>query len=67
MNIYTVEFDGYYPVGAVALVVADDIHMALILVNEKLASMGLDTVTTKEIKQQDTTTRRVDILIDGDY
>ena len=67
MNIYTVEFDGYYPVGAVALVVAEDIHMALILVNEKLASIGFSTVTTKEIKQQDNTTRRVDILLDGNY
>ncbi len=67
MNVYTVEFDGYYPVGAVALVIAEDIKMAETLLNNKLQEMGLDLISYKDIKQQDTTTRRVDVLLDGNY
>lgn len=67
MNVYTVEFEGHYPVGAVALVVAEDREMALIWVNKKLKSLGFEEVELEKIKQQDTTTRRVDILLDGDY
>ena len=67
MNIYTVHFNGYWPVGAVALVIAEDVDMALILINDKLKLMGLEKVKKTEIKQQDTTTRRVDILLDGNY
>lgn len=67
MNIYTVEFDGYYPVGAVALVVAENIEMAEILINKELSSLGFYSVDKADIKQQDNTTRRVDILLDGNY
>jgi hypothetical protein len=67
MNIYTVEFNGYYPVGAVALVVAEDIDTALILINNKLKLMGFRSVEKTDLKQQDNSTRRVDILLDGNY
>ena len=67
MNVYTAEFRGAYPVGAVALIIAEDKHMALILLNEKLKSEGFKSVDIEDIKQQDTSTRRVDILLNGDY
>jgi len=68
MNVYTVEFDGYYPVGAVALVVAEDIDTAKIMVEKELANIGIpQDVLVKDIKEQDTSTSRVDILLNGDY
>lgn len=67
MKTFTAEFDGLYPVGAVALVVAEDIHMALILLNKKLESDGLNPVKITDLKEQDNSTRRVDILLNGDY
>ncbi len=67
MNVYTAEFRGVYPVGAVALVIAEDKHMALTLLNEKLISQGFEPDILGDIKQQDTSTRRVDILLNGDY
>lgn len=67
MNTYTIKFNGFYPVGAVALVVAETVDMAVILINKELRDMGLKEVTSKNVKQQDNTTRRVDILLDGDY
>ena len=67
MKVYTVKFNGYYPVGAVALITAENKQVALEWVNKRLVNMGLEEVSIESIKQQDTTTRRVDILLDGDY
>jgi len=67
MNVYTAKFRGVYPVGAVALIITEDKHMALILLNEKFKSEGFESIDIEDIKQQDTSTRRVDILLNGDY
>lgn len=66
MNVYTVNHDGVYIEG-VSLVIAESVDMALILINKKLESMSLPKVEKKDIKQQDTSTRRVDVLFNGDY
>ena len=67
MKVYTTCYEGHYPDGAVLLVVAEDIDMALIWINKALGNRGLNHVTKADLKLQDTTTRRVDILKDGDY
>ena len=67
MYVYTVKFDGYYPGSAVALITAESIEMAMILINTELESMGLHKIKKKDIKLQDVSTRRVDILTDGNY
>lgn len=66
MNVYTVNHGGVYIEG-VSLVIAESIDMALILINKELESMHLGKVEKKDIKQQDTSTRRVDVLFNGDY
>lgn len=68
MNIYTFNFIGHYPVGASGLVVAENIEMAKILAEQELLKIGLkQELKNDDLKFQDNTTRRVDILQDGDY
>ena len=67
MNIYTCEFNGVYPIGAVALVVAETIDIAEGLLNAELAELGLIPVERADIKLQNNRKRRVDILLNGDY
>ncbi len=68
MNTYTFKFQGYYPVGAVGLVVADNLELAKALVHKRLETMGLkQELKNSDFKLQDNSTRRVDILLDGDY
>ena len=67
MNIYTCDIEGFYPVGANALIVAENIEMALILINKEMKNYGWYELEAKDLKLQDNSTRRVDILSDGDY
>ena len=48
MNIYTAEFKGHYPVGAVLLVSAESVEDALNLIHDKLNSIGLPQTIKEE-------------------
>lgn len=68
MKIYTCKFDGYYPVGACAVIVADNRTDALIMMMEKLIEMGLhkenEPIELVEVTQEE---KQVIVLLDGDY
>jgi hypothetical protein len=71
MKIYTVEFTGYWPVGACAIVVAKDRGHAKRLLEADLAERGLtqteEPLKVEDFKLVDTSTAHVEILNDGDY
>lgn len=67
MNVYTAKFEGYWPVGAVALVVAEDANQALELLNKELLELGLKPTEIEAVRLQNIWTPRVDILLDGNY
>jgi len=61
-------FEGYWPVGTAAVVIADNIDIAKSLLEDELSKSGL----TQEIQNEDliplpTKHRYVRILCDGDY
>lgn len=69
MNIYTcTEFQGHWPVGTAAVVVAQDRGHARRLLNRELKERGLPEVTSTEgIKLVDTAVAKALILLDGEY
>ena len=69
MNVYTCNsFRGYYPVGAAAAIVAENVSEATKLLNEKLKSMSLDnSVGEEQLNVIDQTKKSVLILVDGNY
>lgn len=70
-KVYTCEFAGYWPVGAVAVVVATNANHALALMAAKLEDMGLSrnntSLTTENLQELDTVTQGVNVLLDGEY
>jgi hypothetical protein len=68
MKVFSCQFAGHYPVGAVALVSAEDISQARKLMEDELKLIGLPQDVTLDMLQEfGTDTQRVEILLDGDY
>lgn len=75
MKIYTCDdFRGHYPVGAAAIVVAEDIVQARVLLAQKLAEHGLvyrsasaDQGREPHLKELDITQPSATVLVDGNY
>jgi hypothetical protein len=69
LNTWTVAgFEGHYPVGTAAIVTAENVEMAIKLLESELSRIGL----TQEIKPEQlipmvTSSRKVRILCDGNY
>ena len=67
MNVYTcTDHDGYWPVGAASIVVAENEEEARTLLREKLVSMDLDP-DGFTLQVLDTSTPKAVVLRDGDY
>ena len=68
MKTYSCEFRGYYPVGAVALVIAESKLHAKVILENKLESIGLpQEISITEFKEIYSTNSDVIILLDGNY
>lgn len=69
MNVYTcTTFEGHYPVGSAALVVAENKARAVKLLNEVLRGMGLPgDAKFEDVLQVDMQREQVDVLCDGNY
>lgn len=69
MNIYIVEFKGYYPVGAVAAVHANSPERAKDLLENELYTIGLaQSIRLDQFKQLlPGKQEHVDLLCDGNY
>ena len=74
MKIYTCDdFEGHYPVGAAAVVVAPDRPAARVLLARALTERGLPYRGTRgqgaepTLTELDTTTAAAFVLVDGNY
>lgn len=69
MNVYTHnQFEGRYPVGTAAVVVAKNAQDAAILLENKLVSIGLkQTIKPADLKEVNVKVPDCIILQDGDY
>ena len=62
------EFEGHYPVGTAAVVVADTAAQASEMLNSALVAQGLEpTATPEQFVKLPTNSPKVVILSDGDY
>lgn len=65
---YSVYFAGHYPVGAVAIVVAEDKYDAKNMMEEHLKTIGLQQdIAIENISLLNTYSKGVEILLDGNY
>ena len=68
MKTFVIKFDGYWPVGACAIVVAESEEQATEMMYEQLKTMSLtknnDELSVVEI---DTTKPKVTVILDGNY
>lgn len=61
-------FTGHYPVGVAAVVTADNVELAIILLEAELTRIGLpQKIKAEQLIPMVTSTRKVRILCDGDY
>lgn len=71
MNVYyNNTFEGHYPVGVAAVVIAQNPEIAADMLNEHLKSIGLeqeDPVVAAQMTRITTATPKVVILNDGNY
>ena len=69
MKVFTCnEFEGVYPVGSAAVIVAEDIETAAVELGIALGEAGIpQTVESKQLKELSLITSDVLILVDGDY
>jgi hypothetical protein len=74
MNIYSIDFTGYYPVGAVAVVSADSPAVACQMLYDHLQVLGLvqnQCNTFEKLMEScsliDSSIPKVTILLDGNY
>ena len=69
MKVFTCNnFHGHYPVGAAAVVVADDVNVARQMLRDHLTAIGLDQGDRKlELHQVFTSKPTTIILVDGNY
>jgi hypothetical protein len=67
-KVYTVTgFDGHWPVGTSAVIVADNMKHATTMLEEELTKRGLKIGDSCKIVRLPLTTDSVHILQDGDY
>ena len=70
MKTYThTKFEGHYPVGSAAIIVAPDEETALTLLKNQLELVGLDPDSAElaDLKLVDSARPHCCILLDGDY
>lgn len=69
MKVWTnTKFDGHYPVGVAAVVVADTAMQAAAVLNQKLLAHGLKaTAKDEQFERLQTTHQMAVVLCDGDY
>lgn len=69
MNVWTnTEFEGFWPVGVAAVVVADDAEEAALLLNDELKRVGLRPIANaKQFVRMPTHIKGAVILNNGDY
>ena len=71
MNTYIIsEFEGFYPVGTCAVVVAETVHDALVQLAAELSARGLELDPDNpdcEILIVDPNRRGVKVILDGEY
>ena len=69
MNVYTCnEFEGHWPVGTAAIVVANDKRQAVRLLKAELKKSGLEQeISAKKLHLVSTVTPTVIVLRDGEY
>lgn len=68
MKTFYAKFKGYYPVGACAVVVADDKAVAKQMLEDTLLAKGLQqSIPIEEIEEFDPTKPQVYIVLDGEY
>lgn len=68
MNVYTCRgFEGFYPVGTAAVVVAPDPLYAATLLSAELAKSGLPPVSSDEMVALPMDQAAVRVLCNGDY
>jgi hypothetical protein len=68
VKAFIIEFEGYYPVGACAVVVAETKRKAVNALKIKLEGMHLSTeIEEDDIREIDMSKPNVDIVLDGNY
>lgn len=69
MNVYTSKgFEGHYPVGTAAVVVAKNAEIAAAILQDALRREGLDqSINSEDMKELETENSLVVILNDGNY
>lgn len=68
MRVFTCnDFEGHYPVGSAAVVVAEDEDAARVALRRELRSMGLELRKGDKLIELDVSAARVVVLNDGDY
>jgi hypothetical protein len=61
------KFKGYYPVGVAALIIAETVEEATILLSKALAERGLPPALTEQFEEVPLRSGEVRILCDGNY
>ena len=67
MRVFACEFTGHYPVGACAVVVAEDLDTAKGMLLAELAKEGLSLRDSDKWQEIDTTAARAVMILNGDY
>lgn len=71
MKLFSIEFKGYYPVGAVALAVAENRESADTLMRKQLEALGLDKEQILYIEELNIKIKnnkeQLIVLLDGEY
>lgn len=68
LKIYkNIKFDGIYPVGSAAIVVAGSKEEAAMMLQFKLKDIGLEQCVNPNDMYEIPISKHVDILVDGDY
>ena len=62
------DFDGHYPVGTAAVVTAESVEVAIVLLEKELDNIGLpQKIKPEQLIPMVTGSRKVRILNDGNY
>ena len=64
---YCTTFEGVWPVGTAALIVAENTDDARILLKNKLKSIGLDLKSDNALVEVDASEPKAIVLCNGDY
>lgn len=64
---YSNDFRGFWPVGTAAVIVANDLNEAHVLLTSKLIGMGLGADQDFTVTELKTDSTNVVVLNDGDY